>query len=209
MRDEYPFGTTQSMSTRHITSIPAASPNLNRSSPSVASPSTQVGHLVRRAMNLFDTDRLTAWRCLGEASTLLGVGTENPRVDGMIIPEALQSRGLAAWQTKRALAYIDANLGSKIRTADLAKMAALSVSYFYRAFKHSLGSSPMQYVGMRRLEHAKSMMRSSKGSLAEIALACGFADQAHLNRRFREVVGVSPGRWRRVNAAEPNPLFAT
>ena len=105
-------------------------------------------------------------------------------------------------QTKRMLAYIEANLGSKIHIADLANIAALSKSHFCRAFKLSLGSSPMEYVVMRRVELAKSMTRSSRESLAQIAVACGFADQAHLNRRFRNTVGISPGRWRRTNAAE-------
>lgn len=36
-------------------------------------------------------------------------------------------------------------------------------------------------------------------SFSMIALNCGFADQSHLNRSFRRVIGVSPGRWRRIN----------
>jgi AraC-like DNA-binding protein len=58
----------------------------------------------------------------------------------------------------------------------------------------------MEYVVVRRVERAKAMIRTTRESLAEVALACGFADQAHLNRRFRDVVGISPGRWRRSNA---------
>jgi AraC-like DNA-binding protein len=65
----------------------------------------------------------------------------------------------------------------------------------------------MEYVVVRRVERAKTIIRETKEPLAEVALACGFADQAHLNRRFRDVVGVSPGRWRRSNAplADPTP----
>lgn len=58
----------------------------------------------------------------------------------------------------------------------------------------------MEYVVMRRVERAKTMISGTREPLAEVALACGFADQAHLNRRFREIVGISPGRWRRSNA---------
>jgi transcriptional regulator GlxA family with amidase domain len=61
----------------------------------------------------------------------------------------------------------------------------------------------MKYVIVRRVERAKAMISSTQEPLAEVALACGFADQAHLNRRFGAVVGVSPGRWRRNNATVP------
>jgi len=84
----------------------------------------------------------------------------------------------------------------------MAEVVALSKSHFSRAFKCSLGSSPMAYVGARRVERAKVMMTSSRERLTDIALACGFADQSHLNRYFRRVVGTSPGLWRRMSQHE-------
>jgi len=84
-------------------------------------------------------------------------------------------------------------------TGDLANVVALSKSHFSRAFKLSLGLSPMEYVVVRRVERAKAMISSTRERLAEVALACGFADQAHFNRRFRDLIGMSPGRWRRSN----------
>jgi AraC-like DNA-binding protein len=90
---------------------------------------------------------------------------------------------------------------------DLANLVALSRSHFSRAFKRSVGLPPMEYVVVRRVERAKAIISGAREPLAEVALACGFADQAHLNRRFRDIVGVSPGRWRRSNApvAKPSP----
>jgi hypothetical protein len=55
----------------------------------------------------------------------------------------------------------------------------------------------MTYVAVRRVERAKLMMASTGQRLTDIASACGFADQSHLNRYFRRIVGVSPGLWRR------------
>jgi AraC family transcriptional regulator len=78
----------------------------------------------------------------------------------------------------------------------------LSKCHFSRAFKQTVGSSPMAYVAVRRVERAKLMMTSTGQRLTDIALACGFADQSHLNRYFRRVVGVSPGLWRRVSQYE-------
>jgi len=111
----------------------------------------------------------------------------------------LRPRGLAAWQTKRIVTYIEANLGSKIAIRQMADLVALSESHFSRAFKQSLGSSPMAYVRLRRIERARLMMTSTSEPLMDIALACGFTDQPHLNKYFRRVVGMSPGLWRRMS----------
>jgi transcriptional regulator GlxA family with amidase domain len=85
---------------------------------------------------------------------------------------------------------------------EMADAATLSKSHFSRAFKCTFGSSPMAYVAARRVERAKLMMTSSRERLTDIALACGFADQSHLNRHFCRVVGTSPGLWRRMSAHE-------
>jgi hypothetical protein len=117
--------------------------------PVEATGSTQVGHLVMRALAFFESNREIAWRCLRDASTLLGV--ESAAI-GMVAPPLqtiLQSGGLAAWQAKRALDYIQDNLGSKMAMRDMADCVVLSPSHFLRAFKQSLGSSPMAYVAGR------------------------------------------------------------
>ena len=116
---------------------------------------------------------------------------------GNLLRGTFRPGGLATWQVKRTVAYIEANLGSKLSVGDIADLAALGKCHFSRAFKQSLGSSPMAYVGLRRVERAKLMMTTTSERLSDIALACGFADQSHFNRYFRQVVGMSPGLWRR------------
>ena len=204
MRELYSLGTLSSAGRVDLAEAPDSSSYLNRSLRSVASASIRVGHLVRQAMSYFETDRRAAWRCLSDASTLLGPDVPELGVNAPSV-EKLQPGGLATWQAKRTLAYIEANLASKLDIDDLANVVALSRSHFSRAFKHSVGSSPMEYVVARRVERAKAMISGTRESLAEVALACGFADQAHLNRRFRDIVGISPGRWRRSNAPLVKP----
>src|SRR5580704_8308866 len=198
MTELYTLATMSPMGSLRLAEAEDSSSYLNRSLRSVASASVRVGDLVRQAMSFFETDRKAAWRCLSDASTLLGpeaqeLGLNTPNVD------KLRPGGLAIWQARRTLAYIEANLASKMEIDDLARVVALSRSHFSRAFKHCVGMSPMEYVVARRVERAKVMIRGTSESLAEVALACGFADQAHLNRRFRDIVGISPGRWRRSN----------
>ena len=206
MRDLYPLGTMSSTGSLRVAEAQDSSSYLNRSLRSVASASMRVGHLVREAMTFFETDREAAWRCLSDASMLLGADVQDLGVNAPGV-DKLQPGGLATWQARRTLAYVEANLASKMDTEGLANVVALSRSHFSRAFKRSLGFSPMEYVVVRRVERAKAMISGTREPLAEVALACGFADQAHLNRRFRDIVGISPGRWRRSNApiAKPSP----
>jgi AraC family transcriptional regulator len=204
MRELYPLGTVSSTGSLGVAEAQDSTSYLNRSLRSVASASIRVGHLVRQAMAFFETDRKAAWRCLRDASTLLGPDVQDLGVNAPSV-DKLQPGGLATWQARRTLAYIEANLESKMDIDDLANVVALSRSHFSRAFKHSVGLSPMEYVVVRRVERAKMMISETTEPLAEVALACGFADQAHLNRRFRDIVGISPGRWRRSNASFGKP----
>jgi AraC family transcriptional regulator len=171
----------------------------NTSQRSTESERAQIGHLVRRAMSLFETNRAMAWRCLSDASSLLGVESHETSTVQSLASITLKPGGLAVWQARRALAYIDANLGSKISITEISALMALSKSHFCRAFKHTLGTSPMAYISARRIERVKTLITSTSERLSDIALACGFADQSHLNRSFGRMVGMSPGLWRRNN----------
>ncbi|SPJ26600.1 Arabinose operon regulatory protein [Falsiruegeria mediterranea M17] len=72
----------------------------------------------------------------------------------------------------------------------------MSPSDFARVFKETLGQTPMQYVLAYRIEQAAQMMRDKHLHLGEITLACGFADQAHFSRSFKQVTGQTPRRFR-------------
>jgi AraC-like DNA-binding protein len=109
-------------------------------------------------------------------------------------------QGLAPWQLRRVLAYIEANLSMPLRNKDLAGVARLSTFHFNVAFRKSVGNSPHEYLIRRRMERAQRLMLSTDAPLSEIAAECGLADQAHLTRLFRRVVGESPAAWRRARA---------
>jgi AraC-like DNA-binding protein len=142
-------------------------------------------------------------RADGWHASRLGRDSDGTRVILPSVSGILRPGGLAVWQANRALKYIEVNLGSKMAIREIADYVALSESHFSRAFKRSLGSSPIAYVKERRVERALLMMTSMQKSLTEIALACGFSDQSHFNRSFRRVVGTSPGLWRRASISEP------
>lgn len=111
--------------------------------------------------------------------------------------KVVRRSGLAPWQRKKVIMYIDENLSTSIRVEQLAEMAKLSLSHFSRAFNTVIGVPPYMYILQRRIEHAKSLMLLTNSPLSQIALDCGMTDQAHLCKVFRKVVGTSPNRWRR------------
>jgi AraC family transcriptional regulator len=109
--------------------------------------------------------------------------------------------GLARWQLRRVIDFVEANLGHTIRMSDVAAKAGLSTSYFFHAFRSTVGESPYAYVVRRRIERAQELMLRTEKTLSEIALDCGLSDQAHLTRRFKRIAGMSPGAWRRLRKA--------
>src|SRR5579862_5681961 len=105
--------------------------------------------------------------------------------------------GLATWQKRRAAELLRENLDGRIRLMEVARECALSVSHFARSFKETFGISTHQWLIRHRIEHAQDLLRQTTTPIVDIAMQSGFADQAAFTRTFRQVVGVSPGRWRR------------
>ncbi|WP_407676446.1 helix-turn-helix domain-containing protein [Povalibacter uvarum] len=99
--------------------------------------------------------------------------------------------------------HVEANLDATIRNEDLAAIARLNPSHFGRVFRNSFGVPPHEYVIRRRVERAQGLMLTTAASLSEIALDCGLADQSHLTRLFRRLVGESPRAWRRARLTAP------
>ena len=112
---------------------------------------------------------------------------------------------LIAWQRRRVLEHIESNLATPLRNRDLAALVDFSEFHFNVAFRNSLGASPHEFVIRRRVERAQQLMLSSALSLCDIAAECGLADQAHLSRLFRKIVGDTPAAWRKSRCAAAIP----
>lgn len=106
---------------------------------------------------------------------------------------------LATWKLNRVKEFMRLNLSGSIAVSDLAALVELSKSHFTRCFRNAVGEPPGTYLRRWRIEEAQRLMLTTLGSLAEIALECGFADQAHLTRCFGLMVGMSPSAWRRLH----------
>lgn len=82
------------------------------------------------------------------------------------------------------------------RLADLAATAGMSEAHLCRQFKLYTGLSPFAYLAQRRIQIAKQQLRSSSARILDIALASGFNDIGHFNRKFRELESCSPTYYR-------------
>ena len=119
-------------------------------------------------------------------------------LEGASTPKAATGQGgLAPWQARTIAVMVDEKLEYGLRTPELAAGARLSNSHFSRAFRAHFGLSPKQYILEKRVARAQRLMLEGGSRLSDVAAACGFADQAHLCRVFRRLVGASPRAWRR------------
>jgi AraC-like DNA-binding protein len=91
--------------------------------------------------------------------------------------------------------HLHAHRSELIPTAVLAEMIGLTESHLIRAFHLEFGLPPHAYHLRLRLALAVELL-SCGLSVAMVASECGFADQSHLSRKFKEVYGLTPGAWR-------------
>lgn len=98
---------------------------------------------------------------------------------------------------RRALDYIEEFFATDLSMHDIAGAASLSLSSLTAQFRKATGLSPYSYVIERRLTQAVELLQTSTLPIAEVALAAGFADQAHLTRAMRARRNVTPGQLRR------------
>jgi len=105
-------------------------------------------------------------------------------------PVRYGSKGIA-----RVRDFLDSHLVGETDLAELASIAGLSRSHFIRAFRKETGLTPHAYLVDRRFRAASKLLERGEAP-GDVAAACGFFDQSHLNRVFKARMGVTPGIYR-------------
>ncbi|MCV3215326.1 AraC family transcriptional regulator [Plectonema radiosum NIES-515] len=100
--------------------------------------------------------------------------------------------GLPKYKFKKVIDYINAHLEQDLSLTELAALVQMSPHYFSHLFKQSVGISAHQYVIRCRVERAKNYLLQGDLSIAEVAYKVGFANQSHLNRHFKRLLGITP-----------------
>lgn len=103
---------------------------------------------------------------------------------------------------ERARDYLHAHYAEPLSLDQVARLVHLSPYHFSHLFSAQIGVPPHVYLNQIRVRHARNLLCGG-ADLADTALATGFADQSHLNRNFKRIVGVTPGQFRRFFQQHP------
>jgi AraC-like DNA-binding protein len=139
--------------------------------------------------DLGETDSLergTALYCV--LTTLL---VRHAKVSGAPRPVGQERSAVA-----RARRHLEENFASSVTLDELGRVARLSPCHLLRVFHGEIGLPPHAYLRQLRVNRAKELL--SRGvATAEVATAAGFADQSHLTRPFKRIVGITPAAYGR------------
>ena len=189
----------------HLRETPAASDGYLGETPAVSKPGAmrsqewvhRVISLLEAAVDQLQSQIHPAQGKLLEAATLL-----RQQIDPPAARQVPDGRGrLLAWQARKVRDYIDSHIAGSVFVADLCALVQRSQAHFSRSFKCTFGESPHVFLVRRRVELAAQYMLTTDASLSDIALRCGFTDQAHLCKHFRQAAGRTPAAWRRAQVA--------
>jgi AraC family transcriptional regulator len=165
---------------------------------------TQSQEWVLRVIALLDTaacqlDHEQAAHCtILQAASLL-----RNWVDPELSKAAIARRGgLPSRHMLKVCAYIDSHITDRVLVGDLCRLVHLSKAHFSRAFRRTFGQSPRAFVIGRRVELAAQYMLQTDAPLSHIALRCGFTDQPHFSKTFRQATGHPPAAWRRARSGD-------
>lgn len=141
-----------------------------------------------RALLLFNGSRLEImsifYRML---HTLLNGGAENTAANGPLAP---------------AIRYLTLNYASSdITNALLAEKCHISEVYFRRLFIQKYGMPPKQFIIDIRLAKAKQLLSEGITKVNTVAAECGFSNQYHFSRLFKEKTGLTPTEYRKINSS--------
>jgi len=94
------------------------------------------------------------------------------------------------------LEYINHHLTERLNIASLSQMAFMSKPSFFRAFRHELGISPVDYIIRERIHFAKQLMSNPYNSVSEACFKAGFNNLNYFSRAFKKVEGITPSVYK-------------
>lgn len=95
------------------------------------------------------------------------------------------------------IAFIHSHYSEPVTIDDMLKDIPVSRYHFIRSFKRVTGNTPYHYLLICRITTAKTLLRSTEQSIAEIAENCGFSDTSNFITHFRKYTGQSPLQYRK------------
>lgn len=135
------------------------------------------------------TDELSALVVEGLMFELLGETLRSVKKNRKAVPPV--------W-LNQALELVRDRFRENLSLGEISARVGVHETHLAREFKRYYGSTVGDYLRCLRIEDACRRISASNVPLAEIALACGFADQSHFTRVFGQVAGMSPAAYRKI-----------
>jgi len=148
--------------------------------------------LSTRLVNVF-ASLIESSSLLQNESLLLSV-VARLATDHIVPGDTLRDPGRERAAIRRVKDCLEAHSEHNVSLRSLANLANLSPYYLVRAFHKQVGVPPHQYQTILRVHRARKLLKSG-ASISEAAYSSGFCDQSHLNRCFKNTIGVTPGRY--------------
>lgn len=98
---------------------------------------------------------------------------------------------------KTILKYVEEHYGEHITVDNMAALTYYSKSHFMKFFKSHMGMGFIEYLNDYRLTMAERLLRTTSGSVTEIAEQSGFDNLSYFNRLFKRKYGQAPGALRK------------
>ena len=123
--------------------------------------------------------------------------------DGLIRGSASQKaaapRKMKDSYIREAISFIELNYASPITVEDIAAFCDLNRNYLGRIFKDAMNQTLQHFLMYYRMNRAAELLRFSNLTVNEIGKQCGYPNQLHFSRAFKNIFGISPNHWREKN----------
>jgi len=135
-------------------------------------------------------------------STVDGPFRENGGManEGSTPPGVAPTRLRDLARLRRVRDRIDREYAEPLDVEALARGADMSAGHLSREFRLAYGESPYSYLMTRRIERAMALLRAGELNVTEVCFAVGCSSLGTFSTRFRELVGLPPGAYRRAAA---------
>ena len=108
-----------------------------------------------------------------------------------------ESTALPTRPIRKVIDFIQSNFNNKISVSDMAASVGMNAKYFCSYFKKHTLTTPVTYLTLLRIRHAKMLLRDRQLSVLDVALSCGFDNVSFFIRQFKAATGLTPGQYRK------------
>lgn len=120
------------------------------------------------------------------------VSHEKTRADRVTVKEVRNGSRI-----KLMLQYVQEHYAEEISIKQIAESALISESECLRCFRNTIGTTPIRYLKLYRIQKAAELLKNTKEKIVDIGIQCGFQDMSYFAKAFRNIYGCTPSEFRK------------